>query len=395
MSESLPPGGYFLAPRYLAWDDGETLAVLGVPDGDLIELQGELRRGFHEGEVSANLRAASLLDSSLAQLASAMADGAPQPLTRAALLRGAGYEQLFIELTAQCNEHCVHCYAESSPERREALDLETLRAVIDDAASVGFESVQLTGGDPLISAHCLEAARHVREAGIARLEIYTNGLALGGQLYDALRELQPAFAFSFYSSDADEHDAITRTPGSQRRTLEAIRRVAADGLSCRASIVVMEDNRDSVEATVACLGEVGVSPERIGIDVQRSVGRGLLTIRRSEARTATTPIEPVSGDRGPSMAPAAGAGHRAPGSHGFGGRAAVSYDGTVFPCIFTRSWPLGDVRQRRLREILMDGRELSLDRDAIIEGMSRHHDQLSCWECRMRASMLGGDVRDE
>lgn len=382
--------GFLLSPRHLAWDDGETLAMLGVPAGDLIELQGELRASFHSGRVTPNLRAAAMLDPALAELVDALGGGALVPLTRASMLRGAGYQQLFIELTAQCNERCVHCYAESGPERSEALDVETVCAAIDDAAELGFPYVQLTGGDPLISPACLVAARHARAAGISRLEVYTNGLALGGKLYEALRDLDVDFAFSFYSSDENEHDAITQTPGSHGRTLEAIRRVNRDGLQCRASIVVMEQNRDSVEATVACLQDAGVAAERIGMDVQRTVGRGLLTIRRSEA---SVPAALQLSTPGPASPRPPSAGHRAPGALGFGGRAALSYDGIVFPCIFTRSWPLGDVRQRRLAEILSDTRAVQFDRATLLEGMSRHHEQLSCWECRLRASMLGDGAR--
>ncbi|MBW2191681.1 MAG: radical SAM protein [Deltaproteobacteria bacterium] len=122
-----------------------------------------------------------------------------QPLTRETVLRGSGWKQLFVELTAKCNEQCVHCYAESSPARVEALAWPEIRNVLKDAKALDFGLVQLTGGDPLISPHCVQAVEFAEEIGIPRIEIYTNGLALRGRTYDRLRELAPSFAFSFYS----------------------------------------------------------------------------------------------------------------------------------------------------------------------------------------------------
>src|SRR5262245_139747 len=178
-------------------------------------------------------------DPSVARLHAALQEARLQPLDRATLLRGSGYGQLFIELTARCNERCVHCYADSSPEREEALDEATVHAALADGRKLGFPRVQLTGGDPLISPLSAAAAAQASALGYQQVEIYTNRLGLAERLLAELAAQQVAFAFSFYSADPAIHDAITRTPGSQRRTLDAIARVQAAGLAARVSIIVM------------------------------------------------------------------------------------------------------------------------------------------------------------
>jgi MoaA/NifB/PqqE/SkfB family radical SAM enzyme len=70
------------------------------------------------------------------------------------------------------------------------------------------------------------------------------------------------------------------------------------------------------------------------------------------------------------------------------GRIAVTYDGQVVPCIFDRSRPLGDVRRQRLREILLAAAPLRLERDRVLAGAGWQHEQLACWECRLRAALL-------
>ena len=365
---------FYLPPAWVALDDGERLDLLECSAGDRLELTGVLRAALVNGERPAALAALARCDELLASLAAALAVQPLRPLDRAGLLRGSGYGQLFVELTARCNERCVHCYADSSPEREEALEQDTVFAVLEDGRALGFQRLQLTGGDPLISPLCVPAAERARALGYPQIEIYTNGLALGERLLQQLAAQQVAFAFSFYSADPAVHDAITRTPGSQRRTLDAIGRVLAAGLDARASIIAMDQNHAQVEATRALLLACGLAAEAIHVDVQRSVGRGLMTIT-PKASGLVTPAQPLGG-------------HRQDAQWPFEGRAAVSYDGTVFPCIFSRAFPLGNVHAQRLQAILSDPVPLALDFARMLREQMQRQAQLSCWDCRVRAAVL-------
>ncbi len=374
---------WLVPPGFLLAGSRDHLLVHDVLGGGQLSLEGSAAHAAHAGEHSGVLAVLSRCEptGALEGLRNALAHCKPLPLTRASLLRGNGYGQLFIELTAQCNERCVHCYAESSPERTEHLTEAVVRSALEDAAELGFERVQLTGGDPLISPLCVPAAEYAAELGIENLEIYTNGLALLGRVYDRLAALRTRFAFSFYSHDPKAHDAITRTPGSQRRTLAAIRRATSDGLRVRASVILMEQNRDHLEPTLALLRDAGVAADAIGVDVQRSVGRGLMTIRPKDASALGAPAFALGGHREPSA--------NAGDLFTLSGRAAVAYDGTVFPCIFSRGFPLGHLPEQRLREVLADETPLEVDPARLAGEYSRRQDQLACWDCRMRATVLG------
>ena len=375
----LPAGrrrAFFLPPAWVALDYGDEsrLELVEFFGGDRVQLDGIVRDDMLAGRTPPALATMARLDATLARLQRALLGAQLVPLDRAALLRGAGYDQLFVELTARCNERCVHCYAESSPEREEALDEQTVFAVLDDARALGFAAVQFTGGDPLLSPVLVPAAEYASALGIGRIEVYTNGLALGEALLAQLARHRVAFAFSFYSADAATHDAITRTPGSQKRTAAAIERALGTGCATRVSVIVMDQNRDHAEATRAFLLELGVPEHAIGMDVQRSVGRGLMTIKPKDSGIASRVGAHKSA--------------RADEVASFGGRAAVSYDGVVYPCIFSRGLALGDVRQRRLSEILRDPVALSFEGERWVAEYARREEQLSCWECRLRTALL-------
>jgi MoaA/NifB/PqqE/SkfB family radical SAM enzyme len=282
---------------------------------------------------------------------------------------------LFLEVAGRCNERCVHCYADSAPEVRAALDLDACVRVIHEAATLGFERLQLTGGDPLLCPFLPDLAREARSAGFQSIEVYTNGIALSDERLALLATHGASFAFSFYSHDPAVHDAITRVAGSQRRTRDAIARVLRRGLQTRVSIVLMEANAQHLEATTAFLVDLGVPLERIGSDRVRGVGRGanaLHDLRRAPPVSLAPAHTNHSGARGGCEVP------RWPG------KLCVAYTGSVYPCIFSRGIELGHVAREPLRSILDRAR----DRRATATDIGAFGDQLACFDCRLTAMAL-------
>jgi MoaA/NifB/PqqE/SkfB family radical SAM enzyme len=276
---------------------------------------------------------------------------------------------LFLEVVGRCNERCVHCYAGSAPDVAEALDADTCLRVIRQAAELGFDRLQLTGGDPLLCPFLPDLAREGRAAGFEFVEVYTNGLALSPDRLDALAAHDVSFAFSFYSHEPAVHDAITRTPGSHQRTRDAITRAARRGLDVRVGVVLLDANADHFEATRAMLVEAGVPPERIGADRVRTVGRGLLALGTAPV---ALPRDVHVGHAGDAVAPAS---LRSPG------KLCVSNTGAVYPCIFTRWARLGDVATESLGAIVdrvRRARSTGVDVD-------RFTDRLACMDCRLTA----------
>jgi len=237
---------------------------------------------------------------------------------------------LFMELVGQCNERCTHCYAGSGPEIDKALPKDRCLQIVTDAAALGFSRIQFTGGDPLLCKFLPDLVAHAKTCGVPYREVYTNGLALSSALLDALEPSDPMFAFSMYSADAEIHDSVTNTPGSHRRTTDAIVRTLARGLELRVGIIAMENNAEGVQDTVSFLNDLGVTS--IAVSPTFEVGRGTHYV-------SETPV--ASGNsHGGSMSAAVTE-----------GKLCVTYDGDVVPCIFNREMSLGSIYQRRLIDI--------------------------------------------
>ena len=371
----------YLAPAWVGIDKDGSIELIDGRDGGELSLTGTLRQAFLEGRFLQEPVAAAMarLNPMIERLFSSLVASDPCALDRYRLLRGAGWSRLFIELTGQCNERCEHCYASSSPDVLASLTESAILGAIDHAKSLGFQIVQLTGGDPLISPNVVPAARHARDIGIMSVEVYTNGLALKGRLFEELRDLNVAFAFSVYGQDPLVHDAVTRVSGSHRRTLEAIERAASAGLEVRAGIIDTGQTGFNLEETIKLTTRMGVPENAIGTDFMREVGRGTFQQEKgAEQGGARPPPAPLSARDFLEF---------------FSGAAAVSYTGEVYPCIFSRNVPLGSVYESTLTEILEDPSPIDMDWNRVYDRAMSFEDKLTCWKCRLRAALLTDEQR--
>lgn len=363
-----PVGRVFPEVGGIVARDGDRYLVIGG-DGLRASIEGalcaEVAASLEAGAPTAVLARMAPAHDALATIVGWLATPAV-PLTTLDLVRLDGFDTFFLELLGRCNERCVHCYADASPTLEEGLSRETALRVIAEAGQLGFRRIQLTGGDPLLCDFLPEAAGAARDAGFEHVEIYTNGLALSDALLDALAPADPALAFSIYSADPDEHDRVTQTPGSHRRTLAAIDRAIQRGLAVRAAIIVVDPAVDAARLH-ALLVEHGV-PE-ISMSATYAVGRGAETA----AETVVAPALPGG--------PIAGGGHRATGARS-AGRLCVTYSGDVVPCIFQRTNTLGNVRDGSLPELLARAPRRAL---MIAADPAR---RLQCGSCRITEAGL-------
>ncbi len=223
---------------------------------------------------------------------------------------------LWLELTSKCNLECVHCYADSSPEKplHEAMTFADWKSALTEASDLGCRSVQFIGGEPTLYPGLADLIAWARRCEFKRVEVYTNGLHFTPLLRDAFVKHKVSLAFSFYSSEAPVHDAITGRKGSQVRTLNSIRWAVAEGLPVRVGIIGMDANKDHLQRTRQMLADLGVSdaePDRV-----RGIGRG------AQMHAVDSPYHELCGQCS-------------------NGRLCLTASGQMYPCVFSRFCPVG------------------------------------------------------
>jgi organic radical activating enzyme len=227
---------------------------------------------------------------------------------------------LWLELTGKCNLRCLHCYADSGPERQlhEYMTSQDWEDVLSQAASLGCRSVQFIGGEPTMYPALGMLIERARALGFERIEVYTNGTMFKPLLTEVFLRYKVDLAFSVYAAHAQTHDLVTNRIGSFDRTLAAIQWALASSLSVRVGIIEMDANAGQSEHTRGMLRAMGV--KHIGIDRVRGVGRG------AKDHSHASQFRELCGACAR-------------------GRLAVTATGEIFPCVFSRFWPVGHATQ--------------------------------------------------
>jgi MoaA/NifB/PqqE/SkfB family radical SAM enzyme len=231
---------------------------------------------------------------------------------------------LWLEITGRCNLQCSHCYAESAPQGTHgAMHTGDWERILTEAHGLGCRSIQFIGGEPTLHPALPQLMRLTAEMDM-QVEIYTNLVRIKPALWDVFQECQVRIATSFYSLHPDVHETITQGSGSFRRTVANINQALQLGLPLRVGLIEMRPDQD-IAATECFLRDLGV--QRIGVDQVRSVGRGrsFLQVERPEETLC-------------------GACAR--------GKAAIVPSGEVYPCVFSRWLPVGNVLHHPLGTIL-------------------------------------------
>lgn len=232
-----------------------------------------------------------------------------------------GTSFLWLEITGRCQLKCTHCYAESGPTGTHgAMTMRDWVRVLDQATDAGVEMVQFIGGEPTLYPWFKALVGHALRRGLW-VEVFTNMVHVTDDLWEFFCQPRISLATSYYSDQPEQHAAITGR-ASHARTKANITEALRRGIPLRAGVIDLGNGQRAGYAQNE-LSALGVSS--VGYDQLRQVGRG---VRDQQAST-----EQLCGHCGK-------------------GVAAISPDGVVWPCVFSRWLSIGNVFEAGLAEIL-------------------------------------------
>ena len=265
---------------------------------------------------------------------------------------------LWLEITPRCNLNCIHCYADSAPDRvlSESLQFDNWCSIIKEASQLHCDRLQFIGGEPALHPDLANLIKYSKNCGIAAVEIYTNGTTINPRLRQVFENYEVELAFSVYAAEEQLHDKITTVSGSQKKTLDSIEWALGIGLSVRVGIIRMTANAECVESTRNMLRKMGV--QHIGVDSVRGIGRGKAILNRDIAE----PMRELCGRCAEK-------------------RICITSKGEVYPCVFARFYPIGNALNG-LRNILnsaqMNNFRDELQRSRIFRCEEESDDDSSC-----------------
>ncbi len=146
-------------------------------------------------------------------------------------------KRLWIELTKRCNLFCTHCFivrkAAPSVSQSSEVNSDFLTRIITEAANLSCESIEFTGGEPLIRKDFVRTYLHAHQTDMA-LSVTTNGTLISAEVADLWLEHRPKqIKISFYGWDEQSYAGVVDKPGAFRLFVAGLERLGERGIPFR------------------------------------------------------------------------------------------------------------------------------------------------------------------
>lgn len=322
------------------------------------------------------------------------------------LLQKPSLQFVWFEIVSDdCNESCIHCYAECMPptyrktmgilteeageasnsqEINKKISFKRWKQLIDESYTLGCKKCQFIGGEPMLyrgdnNETVLDLAEHAKATGFEFIEIFTNATLLTPEKIQRIKRLGLNVAVSLYSNNESIHDSITKTPGSFRKTTEALRLLKEANIPVRVETVIMHSNEETIKETQKFVEELGFSHKQP--DILRPKGRGdnplIMPTKESVVKYSLMllPSFTITKDT---------LSRNISGHPCLMGKITITDDGSVLPCIFSRNLTVGNVQETKLSEIVSGQKLESIWRstkDSVLVCQDCEY-RYTCFDCR-------------
>jgi len=156
--------------------------------------------------------------------------------------------RLDIELTERCNFACAHCSinlpAGDAGARKRELDTQAIKAILEEASSLGCLAVRFTGGEPLLRDDFAKIYTGARKLGL-RVMIFTNASLLTAGMADLLAKYPPLekIEVSIYGMSPESCQAVTGAAGGFAASMKGIELLLDRGLPFVVKGAVLPGNK--------------------------------------------------------------------------------------------------------------------------------------------------------
>lgn len=305
---------------------------------------------------------------------------------------------VLFELTYRCSEMCIHCYNPGATRNVEEvshradlkeLTLDEYKQIIDELYELGLTKVCLSGGDPFSKEITWELIDYLYQKEIA-FDVFTNGQRMLKDVKRLADYYPRLVGVSIYSGVAEDHDAITRIPGSWKRSMQVVDELSRLAVPMNLKCCVMQPNLHTYYMVADLAKQYGAQPQ-FEINITESNDGDIcakqlrLTEEQLRVVLRDNNLALYVGREAPNYGgqeklldtPSCGAAYT-----GF----CITPDGSVRPC---PAFPLkmGDLRERSMKDILTNGQTLAAWRKAQIKDYAECGKYDYCAYCNLCAGV--------
>ncbi|MBQ7594207.1 MAG: radical SAM protein [Synergistaceae bacterium] len=174
------------------------------------------------------------------------------------------FPMMNLMITGKCNFNCLHCFnaADNSALMTE-LSFEEICDLLAQAQNCGINSLQITGGEPMLHKHFLDIMREIYKRDMTVSTLTTNGYFITQKILDELKAMGCRSEMRISFDGIGFHDWMRNFKGAEQKTLDAIKLCIDNGFSVFINTQVHRRNLHTIFKTAQMLNDMGVRIMRI------------------------------------------------------------------------------------------------------------------------------------
>ena len=154
--------------------------------------------------------------------------------------------RVHLEVSALCNERCVHCYFPES-YRKKVMPRELFLKILEQCKECNVLSITISGGEPMLNPDLLFFIRECRKNNFS-VNLLSNLTLLSEEMLQEFdRTPLLSVQTSLYSMNADVHDSITSVRGSFEKTKRAIEILHQHNIPMQINCPIMKQNKETYQ----------------------------------------------------------------------------------------------------------------------------------------------------
>ena len=160
------------------------------------------------------------------------------------------------EITRRCNQHCLHCYNNSSHEGAHP-SWERLEKILDELSAVQLRSLTITGGEPMMRRDFEKFSERVIDLAYNRI-LSSNATLIDTTNIRWLSRVYNQASISIDVADKDAYEEFRGKKGSFKRCVEGIRLLRENDVDVVAQTTLSIYNIDAIDELAQLLISLGV-----------------------------------------------------------------------------------------------------------------------------------------
>ena len=259
--------------------------------------------------------------------------------------------RVHLEVSAPCNERCVHCYF---PEnyRKGVMSRELFLRILGQCKDCNVLSITISGGEPMINPELLVFIKECRENNIS-VNLLSNLTLLSDEmLQEFVKTPLLSVQTSLYSMSGAVHDSITSVRGSFEKTKRAIELLHQFNIPMQINCPIMKQNKNTYQDVLNWAKTMNIEADSDYMLFGCFDG----SCKNLKCRLDLSELEPfVAKELDHSME--AGERRRGVGKSDYTicpvciSSLCVSHSGEVYPCEGWQSHSLGNINEHALKTI--------------------------------------------